>query len=583
MRNFAQRHPLLWAYLFFLYFSAVPQLLIHVSGMSGTVGTRQAIIMSLLWLVPVLAWPKHVRVWSAVVGVVLWCASLVGFCYWLVFGQDFSQSVIFIIFESNTAESMEFVSSYLNVWLVLAVLVFSLVPLWMWRQISVPDLTPRYRYRLGVVLALVVSWPFLGSLLVKQEGLQSSRYHQVVRMEPAAPWNLVFGYMKYRDQLAAMEAILSKNSQVPPLEALTEAQPDAEKTLVLVVGESTNRQRMSLYGYDRDTTPRLDAMKDELVVFDDVVTARPYTIEALQQALSFADSTDTGAFFEKPTLLNMMKQAGYEVTWITNQQTQTKRNTMLTTMSQMADNQVYLNNNRAQNANQYDEEVLAPFREVIAESGKKKMIIVHLLGTHRKYDYRYPESFRHFNGRAGVPEWVADGNLEEYNQYDDAVRYNDYVVSSLIEALKGVSGQALLMYFSDHGEEVYDYPEPFCGRNEYEPSPAMYTVPFIAWANSDYSQAHGFDGWQAYRHRPYSTANFIYTWADAAQLDFATFEPHRSVISSQFQAMPRLIGDPTNPDTLRDYSAVFPRQTEGSEFARDMSKANRSIVSDDGG
>lgn len=569
MRDFARRHPLLWTYLFFLYFSAVPQLMIYLSGMSGTVGLRQAIIMSLLWLVPVLVWPRWVRPFSAVLGVVLWAASLVGFSYWLVFGQDFSQSVIFIIFESNAAESLEFVSSYLTLWNVLAVLLFSAVPIWMWRQISVPELSVQYRYSLGTALALLVAWPFIGTLLIKQKGLDNSRYHQVIRMEPAAPWNLVFGFMKYRDQLAAMESILDKNRQVPPLQQLTEQQADAEKTLVLVLGESTNRQRMSLYGYDRETTPQLDAMQDELVVFDDVVTARPYTIEALQQALSFADSNNTDTFFEKPTLINMMKQAGYEITWITNQQTQTRRNTMLTTLSQMADHQVYLNNNRAQNASQYDEDVLAPFGETLAGKARKKVIIVHLLGTHRKYDYRYPASFRHFSGRDGVPGWVDDANLEEYNQYDDAVRYNDFVVSSLIDSLKGTTGQTLLMYFSDHGEEVFDYPEPFCGRNEYDPTPAMYTVPFIAWANSDYAKANDFDGWRNYRHRPYSTADFIYTWADAAQLDFASFEPQRSLISAKFKAMPRLIGDPENPQTLRDYGAVFPRGGVWSELAHE--------------
>ena len=571
MRDFARRHPLLWAYLFFLYFSAVPQLMIHLSGMSGTVGLRQAIIMSLLWLVPVLVWPRWIRPFSAVVGVTLWAASLVGFCYWLVFGQDFSQSVIFIIFESNAAESLEFVSSYLTLWNVLAVMLFSAVPVWMWRQLSVPELSVKHRYSLATALALLVAWPFIGTLVVKQKGLENSRYHQVIRMEPAAPWNLVFGYLKYQDQLAAMESILDKNRQVPPLQQLTEKDSDAEKTLVLVLGESTNRQRMSLYGYDRDTTPRLDALKDELVVFDDVVTARPYTIEALQQALSFADSNNTDTFFEKPTLLNMMQQAGYDITWITNQQTQTRRNTMLTTLSQMADHQVYLNNNRAQNASQYDEGVLAPFQAALAGKAKKKVIIVHLLGTHRKYDYRYPESFRHFSGREGVPAWVEEGNLEEYNQYDDAVRYNDFVVSSLIDAMKGASGQAMLMYFSDHGEEVYDYPEPFCGRNEYEPSPAMYTVPFIAWANSEYSQANNFSRWQQFRHRPYSTADFIYTWADAAQLHFSGFQPERSVISDGFMSMPRLIGDPAHPETLRDYSAVFPRDHTHEEVADEHS------------
>lgn len=576
MRNFARRHPLFWTYLFFLYFSAAPQLLIHLSGMSGTVGLRQAIIMSLLWLVPVLVWPRQVRPFSAVVGLVLWCASLVGFSYWLVFGQDFSQSVIFIIFESNTAESLEFVSSYLTLWNVLAILLFTAVPVWMWRQIRAPELSVGYRFGLGTALALLVAWPFIGTLLVKQKGLENSQYHQVIRMEPAAPWNLVFGYMKYQDQLAAMESILDQNRQLPPLQQLSEKDAQAEKTLVLVLGESTNRQRMSLYGYDRETTPRLDAMKEELVVFDNVVTARPYTIEALQQALSFADSNNTEVFFAKPTLLNMMQQAGYEITWITNQQTQTRRNTMLTTLSQMADHQVYLNNNRAQNASQYDEDVIAPFRDALAGSARKKVIIVHLLGTHRKYDYRYPESFQHFRGREGVPAWVEASHLEEYNQYDDAVRYNDFVVSSLIDAMRSVSGQALLMYFSDHGEEVYDYPQPFCGRNEYEPSPAMYTVPFIAWANREYSQANDFSRWQDFRRRPYSTADFIYTWADAAQLTFTGFDPRRSLISRRFAAMPRWIGDPGHPDTLRDYDEVFTDIDKGQDVAQETVRAKTS-------
>jgi len=67
-----------------------------------------------------------------------------------------------------------------------------------------------------------------------------------------------------------------------------------------------------LYGHERDTTPKLNAIRDELAVFTDVISPRPYTIEALQQVLSCADSKHPGAFFEQPTLLNIMKQAGYD-------------------------------------------------------------------------------------------------------------------------------------------------------------------------------------------------------------------------------------------------------------------------------
>lgn len=85
----------------------------------------------------------------------------------------------------------------------------------------------------------------------------------------------------------------------------------------------------------------------------------------------------------------MMKQAGYKTYWITNQQTLTKRNTLLTTFSKQTDEQYYLNNNRSQDARQYDSTVLATFKQVLSQTAPRKFIIVHLLGTHMNYKYRY--------------------------------------------------------------------------------------------------------------------------------------------------------------------------------------------------
>ncbi|MFM2505084.1 sulfatase-like hydrolase/transferase, partial [Escherichia coli] len=79
---------------------------------------------------------------------------------------------------------------------------------------------------------------------------------------------------------------------LPPLANFQDHSGDAPRTLVLVIGESTQRGRMSLYGYPRETTPELDALHKTdpgLTVFNNVVTSRPYTIEILQQALTFAD------------------------------------------------------------------------------------------------------------------------------------------------------------------------------------------------------------------------------------------------------------------------------------------------------
>jgi len=573
MRAFAQRHPLLWVYLFFLYFSLTYQVLVYSSGMAGGVGLRDSLLMSSLWLIPILLFPARIKLITTIIGTVLWLGSLASIGYWLIYGQDFSQSAIFIIFESNPTEGSEFIQSYLHGWHVLVFAVYSAVALLLWRLIPRLTLAPKWRYTYAAIFLLVVSWPFLGTL-IQQNNFTMARYHLLSRLEPTTPWNLVVGYIRYRAQLENMESLLADNHRLPPLKNLELDTVDMPDTLVLIIGESTNRQRMSLYGYPRATTPRLDAMRDELTVFNNVITPRPYTIEALQQALSFADEKNPNAFFDQPTLLNMMKQAGYEITWITNQQTQTRRNTMLTTLSQLADHQVYLNNNRQQNASQYDGVVLQPFAEALKEPDTKKMIVIHLLGAHRKYDYRYPENFETFVDNTNLPHRVSENNLEEYNSYDNAVLYNDYVVTELIENLRKNNNKALLVYLSDHGEEVFDYVEkPFCGRNEDAPTPAMYTVPFMAWASPEWKKSGHAQQWHAYTDRPFTSSDLIYTLPDMIGLSFDGMDSTRSLVSESFVSRQRWIGNPNRPKTLTDYDNIAHSSTgapsKTSVFNRD--------------
>jgi heptose-I-phosphate ethanolaminephosphotransferase len=259
----------------------------------------------------------------------------------------------------------------------------------------------------------------------------------------------------------------------------------------------------------------------------------------------------------------MMKQAGYEITWITNQQTQTRRNTMLTPFSQMADHQVYLNNNLQQNASQYDGAVLAPVATALASEAPKKLIIVHMLGTHRGYSYRYPKSFAQFTDTTGVPAWITPALLDEYNSYDNAVRYNDDVVASLIDVARERDENSLLVYFSDHGEEVYDNPEKlFTGRNEGAPTSAMYTVPFVVWASPEFKQHRDLSPWAAAVDRPYSNAHFIHTFAEMVGLSFTALQPQDSLISAEFVPSARWIGDPFNPKSLQDYNATVEEKIE---------------------
>ena len=550
-----------WMFLFFWYFSGITQLLIQLTGTSGFSGFRQAFFMSALWLAPMLLFPRRARLLAALIGVVLWACSMASLGYFFIYQQEFSQSVIFIMFESNISEAGEYATQYFAWWIVLAFIAHTALAIFLWTRVR-PVYLPRGR---AMVAATAIVLAIVGYPLVKQIATNDTLEQAIdgfeTRVEPAVPWQMIVAYRRYTQQLNNMQGMLDNASKIPPLSNFKDSMAGQPSTLVLVIGESTNRQRMSLYGYPRKTTPELDKLRDQLDVFDNVITPRPYTIEALQQVLTFADEEHPDLYLKTPSIVSMMKQAGYKTFWITNQQTMTKRNTMLTTFSEQADEQVYLNNNRNQNARQYDGDVLEPFSKALADKAERKLIVVHLLGTHMSYQYRYPPSFDTFTDRQGVPDGVNDDQLPTYNSYDNAVRYNDFVVSSLIKDYAKTDPNGFLLYLSDHGEDVFDSAgHDTLGRNEGKPTAPMYTIPFMTWASPKWRATHDWN-MQGDVQRPYSSSQLIHTWADLAGLSFDELDRSRSLVSDSFKPRPLLIGDPYQrpQKALIDFSLIKPK------------------------
>ncbi|WP_436877717.1 phosphoethanolamine transferase CptA [Siccibacter turicensis] len=549
-----------WLLIYFWYFSSVLQIIILASGYSGTNGLRDSLLYSSLWLIPVLLFPAKTRVIAAVIGVVLWAVSVCALGYYVIYGQEFSQSVLFVMFETNANEAGEYFSQYFSLKLLLILLAYTAGAIFLWTRLRPVTLRAPWHYVTSALIFIgLLIYPLAVDMLHGRP-LTKAVSGLTSRMEPAAPWQMIVGYTQYRTQLNNLQGILDKNRELPPLANLKDNSGDAPRTLVLVIGESTQRGRMSLYGYSRDTTPELKALRDSdagLTVFNNVVTSRPYTIEILQQALTFANEKNPDLYLTKPSLMNMMKQAGYKTFWITNQQTMTGRNTMLTVFSKQTDVQHYMNQQRTQSAREYDTNVLAPFKSVLADPAPKKFIIVHLLGTHLKYKFRYPENWGKFDGdTAGLPPGLNSEQQEAYNDYDNANRFNDHVVATLIKDFKATDPNGFMLYFSDHGEEVYDTPpHDIQGRNEAQPTRHMYTIPFMLWTSPTWQAAHPRD-LRGDVNRKYSSSELIHTWSDLAGLRYNDFDPTRSVVNPAFKETTRWIGNPYKKNALHDYDTL---------------------------
>lgn len=560
-RNFSWR-SLVYAILYFCYFSCALQLYIALSGHANFIGLRDSIIYSMIWLVPILFFPNITKKFATVYGIIVGGLSLISIGYFTIYRQEFSQSVFFVMAESNYNESHEFISQYLSIKLIAVLLIYILVGVFLWFKVKPVYVKNMTKWLVSIIIVVYALMPLFISVAIKKTSFERATQHLLSRMETTVPWQLLSSYIAYRSQLSNMEKILNHLETLPKFENLTDANGNTPRTLVLVIGESTTRSRMGIYGYDRDTTPLIEQFKKDnpnFLAFNDVVSSRPYTIEILQQALTLADEQHPDLYLSKPSLIHLMKQAGYKTFWITNQQTMTKRNTMLTMFSKQADEQFYMNNDRNQSSRQYDSSVFEPFKNVLNDPAEKKFIVIHLLGTHMKYELRYPEGeeYQRFKDKTGVNFDLDNDKLKVYNSYDNAVAFNDFVTTELFKLFKNSDPNGFILYFSDHGEEVYQTaPHDVLGRNEKAPTRAMYTVPFMLWQSPKWLVSHPNNHFESYVSRKFSTQDLIHTWSDLAGLSFDDYQPEKSIVNEKFAQPTRWIGDPHGKEGLTDFDQL---------------------------
>lgn len=111
------------------------------------------------------------------------------------------------------------------------------------------------------------------------------------------------------------------------------------------------------------------------------------------------------------------------------------------------------------------------------------------MGSHLTYALRYPPEFGVFSSTDDIPTkpWRTESEKQYVNTYDNSIRYTDHIVSSVINAVKRKGGDAFVVYFSDHGQEVYDT-RPVRGQIANDPSKHMLDIPFLCWFSPEYQR-----------------------------------------------------------------------------------------------
>jgi len=436
---------------------------------------------------------------------------------------------------ANVDEALEFVAHYWPTLAMTVALCASAIALLAWIEIKVPEAAaagPRTSAIAGGLTVLFMALHFNPSMRAENPFFYWSNY--------------VIAYQESAKQLHEMRALMAHAGKI---EDLTYSGPE-KHTVVLVVGESVNRSNLSLYGYQRKTTPHLDAQRKDLLVFGDVLSSDSATIQSVVKMLTPATLDNPKFNPAMPTVLTQARQAGYEVHWISNQQ---RNDGPIQMLAEQADHSVFINQRTGRKATSLDGGLVPHLKEVLDNPAPKKFIVVHLMGAHLDYDLRYPKSFAKFDGmddsvgvsmkQASRPFWIRNAR----NEYDNAILYGDHVLNSLLGSLRQSAGRdpATFVYVSDHGQEV-GHSRNFSGHSKADAS--GYQIPLIMWTNrEDKLAAVDRDALEA---RPYQADVLDHTIVGLLDIHTASYRAESDLLNPLFKRAARYLnGRHYSPDT----------------------------------
>ncbi|EHS5661652.1 phosphoethanolamine transferase [Escherichia coli] len=374
---------------------------------------------------------------------------------WCIFGTTFNDGFAISVLQSDPDEVVKMLGMYIPY-----LCAFAFLSLLFFAVIIKYDVSLPTKKVTGILLLIVIS----GSLFSACQ----FAYKDAKNKEAFSPYILASRFATYTPffnlnyfALAAKEhqRLLSIANTVPYFQL--SVRDTGIDTYVLIVGESVRVDNMSLYGYTRSTTPQVEAQRKQIKLFNQAISGAPYTALSVPLSLT-ADSVLSHDIHSYPdNIINMANQAGFQTFWLSSQSAFRQNGTAVTSIAMRAMETVYVRG--------FDELLLPHLSQALQQkTQQKKLIVLHLNGSHEPACSAYPQSSAVFQ-----PQDDQDAC------YDNSIHYTDSLLGQVFELLK--DRRASVMYFADHGLERDPTKKNVYFHGGREASQQAYHVPMFIW------------------------------------------------------------------------------------------------------
>jgi heptose-I-phosphate ethanolaminephosphotransferase len=563
MKPIVEQWPLMLAYIVLIGWSSVTK---------NPIPRWMLIFLHAYILAAVVTFSKS-KVVKALAYIVIYVLFTTEITLEWIFGMNISPNVIMLFVETNARESKEFLESMLDkpqLWQV---------PLCVAGMIVLNIIVEKNRLRVnqwckgpkttkvlrGIAIILLVGGVIFSYNYVKlflcDEMNEVDEWRSHMRNPDDLVTKVVVSFYDMSIAEKEMSRVITLAEQV---EALPQSASNDSLNVIVVIGESYIREHAALYGYPLQTTPFLSHEQKEgrLFVFTDMVSPYNQTTRVIRNLLSCNSLGHHEDWSSAPPFTAIYKKNGYHVTMYDNQ----KNFDMGFVFAYSLNTYLYhpqimkaCYHETNDSTFEFDGQMVDDYQKRQTPSAKR-LVLFHLLGQHVGFEYRYPKNFAYFNEDSlsfRKEPWLTKDMREDIVHYDNATRYNDHVLQQII----GLYDQqnTIVVYLSDHGEEVYDYREN-SGRDDWgmgsDPRQVLrwqYMVPFVVWCSDKYAATHPdiIKQLQNATSRPAMLDNVCQLLFHLSDLKTPYYNKTRDVLSSDYVCPKRILNESIDCDSLK--------------------------------
>lgn len=230
-----------------------------------------------------------------------------------------------------------------------------------------------------------------------------------------------------------------------------------KKNLIVVIGESVQKNMLHSYGFPIKNTPFIDDSPH--IKFENFISSSYTTIQSLRPTLSL--SADLVNYQSNNNIITLANRIGYDTYWISNQNSLGKYDSPISVIGKRAKEHYFFNGKIR------DEEMYPIVDEILDKNiDTPKLIIIHMAGSH-------PRICDITKGK--YDEFILSKEISCYNK---TIKELDNFLGNIYKSLISKKDDFGLIYFSDHGLSLTsDLSATHILSKE------SVEVPFLVWSN----------------------------------------------------------------------------------------------------